>query len=273
VISGSPPALGAWISVGCALAVCAILPGCGGESDRDRVQSYLKEANGIQRRATPAFKRSNDVYRRFATNKIRPSQAARKLAGAERAIRRTRTRLARLDPPRPAAQLHRKLLRVYDLNVNLADETTQLARYLPAAAAALRPVQRINRRLGRELKAAGDPTAQGRALGHYADALRTPVRRLRRLHPPPVLVASDRARVRRLAATRSLASRLRDAIEARDSRRVARLLLRFRRVTRGGGGEAPFSGSSLRAYNRRYFAIAHAAGAVQKERVRLERSL
>ena len=131
------PALRLGARAACACAVMALLAGgCGGESDRDRMQSYLKDANGIQRRAAPAFRRSNDVYQRFATNKIKPAQAARRLARAERAIRATRLRLARLHPPRQAAALHTKLLHVYDLNVGLAHETTALARYLPAAAAA-----------------------------------------------------------------------------------------------------------------------------------------
>ena len=253
-------------------AVAAIAAGCG-ESDRDRVESYLKEANGIQRRAVPAFKRSNDVYRRFATNKLAPSRAAAQLAGAERSIRITRARLARLDPPAEAQELHRRLVRVYDLNARLARETTQLGRYLPAATVALRPIRRINRRLAADLKGAQDPARQSRALGRFADSLRRPIVRLRRLRPPPVLRATDRARVRRLAATRSLAYRLQKAIEGRDSKRVARLLLRFRRVTGAGGAEAPFSGPALKAYNERYLAISRAAGAVQQERVRVERSL
>lgn len=257
----------------CAPAVTALAAGCGGESDRDRVEAYLKDANGIQRRSVPAFRRANDVYRRFATGKLRPAEAARRIANAERPIRRTRARLARLDPPAETAELHRRLLRVYELNASLARETTQLARYLPAASAALRPIRRINRRLGDELEGAGAPGAQADALGRFAAGLRGPLVRLRRLDPPPVLERTDRARLRRLAATRSLASRLRTAIVERDSKRVARLLLRFRRVTGAGGPDAPFNARDLRAYNERYLAISRAAGAVQRERARVERSL
>jgi hypothetical protein len=253
--------------------VAVLAGGCGGESNRDRVQKYLKEANGIQRRAAPAFKRSNDVYRRLATNKLRPSRAGRELAGAERAIRATRARLARLDPPSETAELHRRLLRVYDLDAGLAHETTQLGRYLPAATAALRPIRRINRRLGADLRGTQDPAGQGGALGRYAKALGGPLARLRSLHPPPVLARSDRARLKRLSETRSLASRLQAAIESRDSKQVARLLLRFRKVSGGSGGDAPFGGAPLRAYGERYLAISRAVGALQRERARVERSL
>ena len=267
VVAGARPVL---LSL---VIVAGVAAGCGGESDRDRVEAYLKDANGIQRRSVPAFKRSNEVYRLFATNKLKPSTAARRLGNAERAIRRTRRQLAALDPPSETAELHRRLLRVYDLNASLARETTQLGRYLPTATAALRPVRRVNHRLGAELRGSRDPGEQGRALRRFADALRTPIARLRRLRPPPVLAATDGARLRRLEATRSLAYRLQKAIANRDSRRVARLLLRFRRVTGAGGDDSPFGARDLRAYNQRYLAISRAAGAVQKERARVERSL
>ena len=267
-----PPRAGARAAVLVASGLALALGACGGESDKDRVEAYLKDANDVQRRSVPAFRRANDVYRRFATGKLRPERAGRRLAGAERSIRATRGRLARLDPPSEATVLHRRLLRVYDLNAGLARETTQLGRYLPAATAALRPIQRINRRLGADLKGSGDPGEQSRALGRFAASLKRPLVRLRRLHPPPVVAATDRARIRRLRSTRRLALRLRDAIAERNARRVAKLLLRFRRVT-GARGDAPFSGPSLRAYNERYLAISRAAGAVQRERSRLERSL
>lgn len=255
------------------VVVTAVAAGCGGESDRDRVEAYLEDANRIQRRSVPAFKRSNEVYRLFATNKLRPSAAARRLGNAERAIRRTRRRLAALDPPGETKELHRRLLRVYDLNASLARETTQLGRYLSTATDALRPIRRINRTLGAELEGSSDPNAQADALGRFAAGLERPIARLRRLDPPPVLETTDRARLKRLAATRSLASRLRSAIVERDSKRVARLLLRFRRVTGAGRSEAPFNAHDLRAYNERYLAISRAAGAVQRERARIERSL
>ncbi len=258
---------------GLTAVVVGSVGGCGGESDRDRVEGYLEDANAIQQRSAPAFRRVNDVYRRFSTGELRPTRAPRELARAERSISAARARLAKLRPPGETSELHRRLLRVYDLNERLARETTQLGRYLPAAAAALRPLQLSNRRLRDDLRAADGPEAQGQALGRYADSLRKVVARLRRLRPPPVLAATDRSRTRRLASTRSLASRLRMAIEARDSKRVARLLLRFRRVTASSESGRTFAARSLRAYNRRYREVGLATGAVQVERRRVERSL
>jgi hypothetical protein len=254
-----------------ALTAIGLIAGCG-EDDRDRVQRYLEDANGIQRSAAPAFKRANDSYRRFATGKLPPARSAARLRTAERSIRRTRARLARLDPPSQASKLHQRLLRVYDLNADFAHETTQLGRYLPAASAALEPVAKVNRQLSKDLGRTRDPATQASALLRFANGLKEPIARLRRLHPPPLLVATDRRRRRQLIATRRLALRLRDALAARDPKSVARLLLRFRRVTRSGGGER-FTAPALRAYNERLLAINRAAAAVQRERSRIERSL
>jgi hypothetical protein len=256
-----------------AVTVIGSISGCGGESDRDRVESYLKDANGIQRQVAPQFKRTNDVYRRFITGKLPPAQAGTRLGGAERTIRVTRARLAKLAPPPPAARLHRRLLDVYDLNAGLAHETTELGRYLPAATAALKPIAKVNRRLGSDLRSTRDPAAQAAALGRFAEGLKEPIVRLRALHPPPLVAGTDSRRIRRLVRTRRLALSLRSAITARDPKAVARLLLRFRRVTSGGRGEGGFTGPAVRAYNERLLAISRAAAAVQRERSRVERSL
>src|SRR5918999_3655412 len=99
----------------------------------------------------------------------------------------------------------------------------------------------------RELRSSSDPAEQGGALGRYAEEISKVLVRLERMRPPPVLAAGDRTRRDRLASTRSLAIRLRDAIEDRDAKRVARLLLRFRRVSREQGGQQTFAAESLRA--------------------------
>lgn len=255
-----------------ALVSTGVVGGCGGESDRDRVEGYLDDANAIQKRSAPAFRRANKIYARFSTGDLPRTRAPEELARAEGSIRSARARLAKLDPPKETAELHRRLLRVYDLNARLARETTQLARYLPAAAAALQPLSRVNRRLRERLGSSAGPEAQGQALGQYAETLKGVAARLKRLRPPPVLAASDRARIERLTLTRKLAAGLQSAIEGRDPRRVAQLLLRFRRVN----AEQPtrtFATQSLRAYNRRYREVFRAAGAVQQERRRIERSL
>lgn len=254
------------------LLVSALVFGACGEGARDRVERYIEEANLIQQRAEPAFKRANAAYARFSQRQLEPAAAARDVARAERTIRSTRARIAALTPPREAQRLHRRLLRVFDANAAMAAETTQLARYLPLAERAVAPLDEISTRLRRRLAGASGPAGQGRALRSYESALGRLIGRLRALEPPPVLQPTHEAQLGRLDSARDLARRLRQALAAQDGRRVARLLLRFRAVNQVGRRGETLTARAIRAYRRRYQALTEVAQAAQRERTRLERA-
>ena len=253
-------------------ALAAGLAGGCGETDRDRVNSYIADSNAVQKRAEPELARANRAYMALARGRFDPARTPVALARAETAIRRTRTQLARIEPPAPAERLHRELLHAYDLNAALAGETARLGHYLPAAGEALEPLEGANRRLRRGL-AVEDPDAQARALGAYSEALRRLQGALRRLEAPPVLEQTQTAQIARFGATRRLALSLRDAVATRDARRVATLLRRFRRVGERGARDGDFDASALRAYGRRYERVRGALADVERERLRLEQEL
>ena len=116
-------------AVALALVAASLLAACGGDDPRARVERYILEVNAVQKRAEPAFKRANEAYvafsRRSAPDDLaKPEGAAtgkpEEIAAAERSIRTTRSRIARLRAPSEAAALHRKLLRVFDVNADMA---------------------------------------------------------------------------------------------------------------------------------------------------------
>ena len=181
------------------LAAALAVAGCS-ESERDQLTSYLEESNDAQRRSAPAFKRADEAYVRFSQGKLPPRRATRPLEAAERSIRSTRAELARIGPPDFAETLKRRLLRIYDRNAALAGETTALARYVPAAAAAQRPLAPVTRRLRSGLRSADGAPGQARVLDRYARALLRVTRRYGRLDPPPLLRAEQHARLRELGA-------------------------------------------------------------------------
>lgn len=261
------------IPVGLWLLVAALVFGACGDGGRDRVERYIEEANRIQQRADPAFQRANEAYVRFSQRELAPAVATRDLARAERAIRATRARIAALTPPAEARLLHRRLLRVFDANAAMAAETTQLARYLPRAQQAVAPLEAISARLRRRLADASAPAAQGRALRRYESELGRLIGRLRALEPPPVLQPTHEAQLARLQSARDLAKQLRRALAAQDGRRVARLLLRFRKVDQAGRRAESVTARAIRAYGRRYRELTAVAQAAQRERTRLERAL
>lgn len=255
------------------LTIATALTACG-DDERQSVDSYVKEVNSIQRRSAPAFKRAQEAYVAFSRDSTAPPEVQRRLDDAERSLRATRAELGRLRPPDEAAELQRRLLRVYDMTSGLARETAQLGRYLPAAEQALEPLPAAGRRLETGLRESAGPEGQQRTLGRYVGSTRDVVADLRRLDPPPLLQGQHGALVGQLESARSLARRLNDAIGARNADRAARLLLRFRRLNQGAdGGQERRAARALVAYRERYRAIGTAQVSVHRELGRLERSL
>lgn len=258
-----------------AAVLCGVLAaaGCGGTDPRERVDAYIRQANAVQERGKARFDAANRSYAAFAKGELTGEDAVPELEAAERAIIATRDGLAALRPPEDARTLHEKLLAAFDANAELAAESTVLARYLPAAADAVRPIARLNRRLRARLEGAQEPEVQGRALERYASGVDGVLGRMRGLLPAPVVRAAHQAQLARLQAVSRLARRLRRAVEARDRARTARLLLRFRRLNREDRAGSRLNAASIRAYNERYRALLRAQAAVQQERARLERVL
>ncbi len=267
-------------AVAAALAAAGALAACGGDDERKGVVRYILDANAVQKRAAPAFERANEAYVAFSQRGAKdvlakPEGTAtgkpEEIAAAERSIRTTRSRIARLRAPSEAAALHRKLLRVFDVNADMAHETTVLARYLPAAEKAVEPLDDISTRLRRRLAGAPNPENQARSLRAYFLSLDLLIARLRRLEVPPVLAPTHRAQLGRLTSARTLAVRLRAAIEAQDAQRVARLLMQFRKLDANRARERRLTARAIRGYTRRYRAITTVTQDAQRERLRLER--
>lgn len=252
------------------LATAAVVAtGCGGDDERDGVERYIEAANAIQKAAAPDVAKANQTYAQFSKSELSEVRADLDLTAVEQSIRAMRAKLARLDPPPAALPLHRRLLKVYDLNADFADESTKLARYLPAARRALRPLQGIGEKLRSRLQAAKSPAEQADALDRYARGAYGQYNQLRQLDPPPVLLTSHRSQLQRLFDSSKLAWRIRQATLARNSEQVARLLLRFREVN-ARARPTRLTRDAVRAYDERYRDITAAVTAMQQEQIRLQ---
>ena len=258
------------VAAGVALAALA-LAGCGEDSRREQVEGFLREVNAVQEKAAPDFARANRSYARFARGELPAAGAERELARAERAMRDTRDRIDALDAPADARELQRRLVLLFDADAALASESRLLAAFAPGAQKAVEPLPRLAQRLSRRLSRATTPRAQQSALRDYADGVGGAIRRLQRLHPPPILVERHHEQVEHLRRVRGLSAQLVRALSAQDEQRVARLLLRFRRLaSRRAGVVDP---RSLDEYMRRYRGIQRRMQSVERERSRLEREL
>ncbi len=251
-----------------------LLAGCGGSGDdsRDQVRAYVERANQMEQGATAELQRANDAYVAFARGELGAGEAVRKLQRGEDDIRTARARLAGLRPPQDAMALHEKIGRVYDMNLGLAHETAVLAAYQRDSQAALAPLDRANRALRADLDSAGGAAAQAGALARFSARLRRSLSTLRSLQPPPVLRVQHADQIARVARTRSLAGRLRAALDAQDAEQVATMLKRFRRASRGGAAHRGLAKQALRRYERRYEQLNDAYADVYRELTRLDRA-
>src|SRR3954454_8456204 len=213
-----------WLPV-LAIAAATAVAGCGGSHNeqRDQLEGFIKNVNSVQHQSAPAFARANRAYVAFSKGKLPPKAARKDLAAAEDAMRTTRDRVQNLAPPAQARELQRRLVVLFDTDASFAHETTLLATFVPASVAALKPLNRIGKALQRDLGGAKGATRQEAALRRYAAATQRVVRRLQPLKPPPILLARHSAQVEHLISARRLALSLASALNAQDSRRVARL--------------------------------------------------
>lgn len=254
----------------------AAVAGCGGgerDAVRERVEEYIQSERQVMHQAEPDFERANETYIAYAKGELEPETAAERVAEAEEAIRDARDGVLVLDPPPEARRLHDDLVRYLDLNVDLARETSRLVTYVPAAARALAPLDRANRRVESRLAASEDSRDQARQLAVFADRLESITARLRAVKAPRVLRPTHRDQLRRLAGTRQLADRLRRAVRDQDAARVSRLLKRFRGDTPRADARRLLANEALAVYAQRLKEVTAAGAAVQREQLRVMRSL
>jgi hypothetical protein len=263
-------ALLALLSVGPGVAACG-----GDESDsvRERTQRYIESEQEIMRRAEPDFERANEAYLAYTKGELEPETAVEQVEDAERAIRNARDGVLVLDPPPEARRLHDDLVRYLDMNVDFADQTTRLVQYVPAAAIALAPLDRANRRLQGRLADADRSEAQARLLERFAAAVGSIAADLQDLEAPAVLRPVHAEQVRRLDSTMRLARRLERALRARDAERVSILLQRFRTSASEPSARPLLVNQAVAQYNRRLRQLGVAYAEVQQERTRLARAL
>jgi hypothetical protein len=271
--------LAGFLRVAALLALLSLGPavaGCGGDDRdavRERVKRYIESEQEVMRRAQPEFERANQAYVAYAKGELEPHGGTERVAQAERGIRIARDGVLVLDAPPEARPLHEDLVRYLDMNVELARETSRLVRYVPAAARALAPLDRVNGRLQSRLARAGDSDAQARILAGYSETLASIGADLRALKAPAVLQGAHSEQARRLDATRRLAGRLSRALRAQDAELVSVLLKRFRTTTPEPGAQRRLANQAVARYNERLKRLAVAYAAVRREQIRLARSL
>lgn len=259
-----------------ALLAAALLPatlfaaGCGGEDpERAEVRAYIERVNAAQTANKDVLLRVETVLRGYAQGATIGAPA---LEGVEADVRRVRSVVAAVEPPSAAREVHSSLLKIYDLDVGLVAETQRMVEYEADAPATLEPLDRASATLRRDLDRARTPGTQARALDRFGDTLGRVSDDLDTLDVPALLEPAHESQLKRLASTRSLSTRLEDAVRDKDSRRVAKLLIRFRKSTDSQRAQRALTKRGIAAYTARLEELTRAQTAFGKAQARLNRT-
>jgi hypothetical protein len=249
----------------------ALLAGCGGEEpSRAAVRSYLERVNAVQAAQKGRLTKADATLRAYAKGTATDEAS---LERVESDIRHARAAVAGVSAPAQAREVHSSLLHVYDLDAGIAHETLRVVRYQGAAPAALKPLDRASTRLRRELKRARQSSTQAAALTRFDGTLGRVVGRLRGLDVPVLLAPAHRSQVRRLESTRRLTRELRTAVRKKDSRAVAKLLLRFRRGSESRRAQRVLARRGIADYTDLLRKLAQAQTDLGRAQARLNRSM
>jgi len=243
-----------------------------GNSRRDAVAAYVEQANAAQAGLATRIGAINTAYAKLRLDPKAAARQAPKLAEAERAIASSRARLAAVSPPADARILHRRLLRLFELEQSLAADVTDLARHLDAVTTGMRALALVTAQLSKDLQEGATPGEQAAAFRRYSSRLEAESSRLSRLRAPVLLVSARREDVARLGQISKTGDALGAAIATGDAGEVDRLLPRLEQQVRAAAA-VPGGRLFVTAYNRRVRAVAAARVAVETEFRRLDRNL
>lgn len=271
---------------------------------RREVSAYIADVNAIQNRMQVPLSRVMQAYRDFTGTNVAPAErnVNAELKGAASTMDKLSRQLRALPAPAQARQLERRLLALVSAQAAMTHEVERLAVFSPHFARLLQVANRANAALGAALRSVPVPKAhrvrgskaqvlaaqreyraqvtaasgaQADALDAYVAALGVVVAHIRALQPPRVLEPSYRAQIQSFKAVRAAGGRL--AAELRKATRtdLAQLGRRFVAASRIAQSTAAQRAqiAAITRYNARARAISRAAGDVQIELARLQRSL
>jgi hypothetical protein len=266
------------VAAGPAAAILAavLLVGCGGDDKREDVDAYIRDVNAIEQQLLIDLSHASAAYRDFTTHEKELVKLRPKLVAAERSMRRHDRRLGALQPPPEARRLHQLVRQLTRAQVELADELQRSAVYLPGYSEALRPLDAAQTRLRKDLGEARTASSQARAVRRFEGVVADALERLARLDVPAVMSGTHKTQSSTLELLRDSARDLATALERGGRPDEIRVLLE-RLVN------APLAARSLssqktriaavKAYNARVEHVQELARRVERERLRLERSL
>jgi hypothetical protein len=269
---------------------------------RDAVASYISSVDGVQQQMRLPLTRVLAAYHDFTQPGATAHASAQELATATRTLSRLRRRIAAVQPPPQARRLHGLMLDFVRQEAQVTKEVQLLAAFTPRYRAALAAYQSAGAALSRALATVTPPkprrlrgtraqiaaaqraytaaavaaaASQADVVDAYDAALLPVLAAFRRLKPPKALAPAYAAQVRAVEATRAAGSKLAAGLRGTKRTAVPELGRAFTIASRASQSLAAQRAEivAIKAYNARARAISAAAGRVQAEVLRLQRTL
>lgn len=291
-----------------AAAVAAFLlfaaSACGGHSqtkaERDAVTRYIDEVNVVERLSERPLVRASLAYRHFSTTPAGLRREQGQFAAAAAAFAALHRKVARIDTPTAALRLRARLLALIDAETSVARELAVFARFLPQFRSTLAPLAAANTQLSAglahvptpkpkrvprsKLKAAraaylravaASATLQADVVSTYTTRIGVIAQHLRTLRPPAVLAPTYRTQLRTLEHVRVAGDALATALRTGKFARVAVLDRNFRAAALAASSLAAQRAeiAAVRGYDAQVRRISTLAGAVEREREALQKTL
>lgn len=238
----------------------------------DRVNDYITDVNEIQRELSIEISHVNQAYRQFAESEP-AAELAPKLREAERTIATLRQRLAQLDPPRQARELHEALLRLLAQQATIASEVTATVGYIDALSALVSPLDIAAATLSRGLRAAKTADEQAEIFTVYARQVEGYRAKAAAVQPPAAFEPTHRAFVQQLGETSALTRKLAAAARAGDSAAAAAAAAELRTLSDPNPVTRRAERAAIQAYNARVRDVAAQLRLIERKRDELAREL
>lgn len=237
---------------------------------RDSVTEYIKRANATGTAFAKQYKDVSTAYRFFKVAPSAQAERAARLRLAAQHLTDLRVRLEQIPAPPEARTLRLRLVAFYRKQEQVAHEVLEITTYFPKLLTAEAPLRAAATQMRTSLAKVKKPKAQAAVLTVYAAAIGQTIDRIRATHAPALLAAAERAEAERLTKTKDAVRGVAAALRAHN--RVA-LKKAVASLAVSNTAASAAARAAIVSYDKHIAEIRTLAARVEKERLRLERTL
>jgi hypothetical protein len=236
---------------------------------RNDVASYISRVNTLSFSFSQDYKSIENAYRKFELAPTKPALQENRLKDAAAKLTSLRIEISQIQAPPDARELRRRLIAFFRQQEAVSQELLGVSTYVPRLMAAEKVLAPAGQKMGAALKSGASAAQQAAALGTYAAALDQAAGAIAAIEPPGLFRASHADQVQRLRRSAALTKRLSKALAANDKPALERTVKELGASSASAGAAR----TAIVSYNARVQKIRALGAKVERERVRLDKTL